>query len=117
LPIDFAGEFLHSFSILRFGYSIPASEEGRGVDASSDFGGKPAPSQIFSPLISFPPSAPRARAARPYNLELLFFVFLLAFRHAHAECMAALNLAWFRANSAFESILFFAFCGTYLQAH
>jgi hypothetical protein len=48
LPIDFAGEFWHSVSILRLGDSMPASEEGRRMDASFDFEGKPASSQIFS---------------------------------------------------------------------
>jgi len=66
---------LHSFSILRFGYFILSSEEGREVDTCFDFGGKPASSQIFSFLIFPLPNILRARAARPYKLQTLFFVF------------------------------------------
>lgn len=62
------------------------------MDAFSDFGGKPASSQIFSFLISFPSSTPRARdfdefsraAACPYDLQLLFFDFHSAFRNLEA---------------------------------
>jgi len=47
-----------------------------GTDASSDFVGKPASSQIFSFLLSFLPASPRARAARPYHLFPISIAFL-----------------------------------------
>jgi len=45
------------------------------VDAFSDFVRKPASSQIFSFLMPFPSSTPRARAARPYNLPPILISF------------------------------------------
>jgi hypothetical protein len=59
LTIDFAGKFSHFFALLHLGYSMPASEKGRGMDVSSDFGGKPASCQIFSPFLPFLFSPPK----------------------------------------------------------
>ena len=50
LTVDFAREFVHSFSTLRFHFehSILAPEGDRGKEVCSDSGGKPASSQILS---------------------------------------------------------------------